>query len=97
MSQNGRLPNGHFKATNGASEQTRLLPPGPTTVDASNEALLNSNRNALDSDIDKSGDESDSTETAFDDGHTTANQTITPIRGTLVIIALGCLIFLQGW
>ena len=67
------------------SEQTPLLtqiPAPPTTADASEEAQLSTTHNRH--------------PTAPSDGHTSANQTISAIRGTLCTLALGFLVFLQA-
>lgn len=74
------------------SETTPLIPPGPTTADASREADL---------DLQHNGDRPNhvpngSTKGTTEDGHTAANQTMTFARGTLCTFALGCLVFLQA-
>lgn len=99
MSQHGKLPNGAVSAADEASERTPLLPPGPTTTDAAHEALPNGNGKILNGNIANVRDNGDASDiqNGPDDGHTTANQTITAVRGTLVVIALACVIFLQGW
>ena len=91
MSERYRSPDG---SDNVPSERTPLLPPGPATTDASEEAALDAEQNGgtpnghhLNGKPPRPNN---------DDGHTTANQTITLVRGTLCVLALGCLIFLQA-
>ena len=74
-----------FVVENEPSERTPLLPPPLTTADAPPEADLGPEQNGTP----RTGPDED-------DGHTTANQTISAVRGTLCGIALGCLIFLQA-
>lgn len=76
-------PNGSPTEQQDVDEQTPLIPAGPSTVDGSIEAIPNDQL-------------SNGKPKPRDDGHTAANQTITLSRGTLTIVALGCLIFLQA-
>ncbi|KAK5735842.1 hypothetical protein LTR17_007854 [Elasticomyces elasticus] len=90
MPTNGVPKSGHPAANGYLTEQSPLIPQGPSTVDASQEA-------ALDSDINgKTNGHSKLQEEDSDDGHTTANQSLTLARTILCTVALGSLIFLQA-
>ncbi|KAK3659007.1 hypothetical protein LTR56_001444 [Elasticomyces elasticus] len=90
MPTNGVPKSGHLAANGHPTEQSPLIPQGPSTVDASQEA-------ALDSDINgKINRHSKPQKEDSDDGHTTANQSLTLARTILCTVALGSLIFLQA-
>ncbi|KAK5127084.1 hypothetical protein LTR85_008444 [Meristemomyces frigidus] len=97
MPEDGKPGNGSMEGKREPTEITPLLPPGPTTVDASAEADLDAlTDGTLDGTPNTDGKPIGSPLSNEDDGHTTANQTLTLARGTLCTIALGCLIFLQA-
>ncbi|EMC93163.1 hypothetical protein BAUCODRAFT_36831 [Baudoinia panamericana UAMH 10762] len=91
------------EAIESPTEQTPLIPQGPSTVDASAEVGLDSNVNgSLDGTTNgvpnghakHNGDNSASA--GNDDGHTPAAQSMSHARTALCTFALGCLIFLQA-
>ncbi|KAK5131870.1 hypothetical protein LTR08_000537 [Meristemomyces frigidus] len=82
-------------STFGSTESTPLIP-GPTTVDASLEADLDVETDGILNGTPFSDDSNGKPISSGDDGHTTANQTLTLTRGTICTIALGSLIFLQA-
>ncbi|KAK5743281.1 hypothetical protein LTR17_002758 [Elasticomyces elasticus] len=90
MPTNGVPKSGHPAANGHPTEQSPLIPQGPSTVDASQEAALDSGING------KSNGHSKSQEEDSDDGHTIANQSLTLARTILCTVALGSLIFLQA-
>lgn len=98
MPEDGTIRNGSKGDGNGRpTEITPLLPPGPTTVDASAEADQDAQTDGtLNGTPDSGSDRNGKGAAIMDDGHTTANQTITLTRVILCTIALGCLIFLQA-
>ncbi|TKA83512.1 hypothetical protein B0A55_00494 [Friedmanniomyces simplex] len=82
--------NGHLQDP---TEQTPLIPPGPSTLDASQEAALEPHTNghangALNGHPKPPGPAPET--------HTTANQSLTLTRTTICTLALGALIFLQA-
>lgn len=85
------IRDGAHDHTEPVAEITPLIPQGPSTVDASGEANLDAQ-----SDGTLNGDSNVSQKAIENDGHTTANQTMTTTRGVLCTVALGCLIFLQA-
>ncbi|TKA31785.1 hypothetical protein B0A50_01864 [Salinomyces thailandicus] len=90
MSHHGVAKSGQDDSAKAPIETTPLLPPGPTTADASQEAQLDAHTNGT-ANGKRNGKAVDP-----DDGHTTANQTISFARGALCAAALAFLIFLQA-
>ena len=84
----------HDEHDDAPTEQTPLLPQGPSTADASLEAQLDGEENGHANGVPNGKPIPPADED--DDGHTTANQTMTLPRGILTTIALGSIIFLQA-
>ncbi|KAI7181289.1 hypothetical protein KC324_g8713 [Hortaea werneckii] len=103
MPQRNKTGHDQERVRNEASETTPLIPPAPTTVDASPEARLDgatTNPSSSSSTAGGSGvngaKSNGKPANVDDDGHTLANQTISVARGILCTLALGFLIFLQA-
>ncbi|KAI7571604.1 hypothetical protein KC317_g1492, partial [Hortaea werneckii] len=103
MPQSKRTGHDQERVRNEASETTPLIPPAPTTADASPEARLDEPTNGPSSSSSTAdGNSVDNAKpngkpaNVDDNGHTLANQTISVARGILCTLALGFLIFLQA-
>ena len=86
--------------TSGPTEITPLIPPGSTTVNTSLEADLDARTddtlNGTPTSSVNNGKPGDFQSVNQNNGHTTANQTLTFTRGVICTVALGSLIFLQA-